>query len=821
MNVSGGVPVTHRPLHGRAYVYAIIALGAAVMTSSLWSVQFSRPGLFAALLVLSVITSALKVDMPLGVGSSCISLSYVVDFTALLLLGPAPTMLIAISSAWSQCTFRMNERNPAYKTLFSMAALVVSVAAAGTSYTSLGGTYGTLPAAPLRPLMAAAMIYFLVNSLAVAAAFGLSTRRSILRVWHDNFLWTVSSYVVGAIAAGIAVELFHSAGQWQAAFAFVPLGLTYRTYRIYLRRIADEQRQVAEWTQVHRDSIEVLARAIQAKDAGGSCHVERVQYYAAALARQLELPDLDRQAVEIAALLHDIGKLAVPEHILSKPGPLTTDERKKMQMHAQIGAEIVGAVPFPCPVAPLIRSHHERWDGMGYPSGLRGEQIPLGARILSVVDCFDAFTSERPYRPALSPDAAIRMIQGEAGQALDPAIVAEFTKLVPVLTPPTNDGFLRWIRRPNDPVTHEPATDDRVRVGANAFAEIASAKRETYALYEIAQSMGRSMSLTETMTLVSAKLSELVPFSTCALFVRRGDEDLRCRFSIGLHADLLENASMMVGSGLSGWVMRHRRSLVNGLPSMEFNAAGASAADLQLRSALVCPLTVADEVIGTIAVFHQDVESYTEDHRRVLDQVADQAAAVVHNALLFERTQEQAFKDGLTGLANPRALQFQVARELGRARRTGAQFSLILLDLDDFKIINDEHGHLTGDRALQEVARILLQTTRPYDTCIRYGGDEFVVLLSSCSRPEAEERRRLLQEAVAGISLQAEDGRQVALRVSAGASVFPADGETYERLLARADRRMYRNKAASKTPRPLLLTAGRDSVVRLQLPVAR
>jgi len=812
--------VTRRPVHGQAYVYAMIAFGAAVMASHLWSVQFSRPGLFAALLVVSVISSALKVDMPLGVGSSCISLSYAVDFTALLLLGPAPTMLIAISSAWSQCTFRMGARNPAYKTLFSMATLVISVAAAGTTYTSLGGTYGTLPAAPLQPLMAAATVYFLVNSLAVAAAYGLSTRRGILRVWHDNFLWTITSYVVGSIAAGIAVELFHSAGQWQTVLAFIPLGLTYRTYRIYLRRIADEQRRVAEWTQLHRDSTEVLARAIQAKDTGGSRHVERVQYYAAALARQLDLSDLDRQAVEIAALLHDIGKLAVPEHILSKPGPLTPEERKKMQMHAQIGAEIVSAVPFPCPVAPLIRSHHERWDGQGYPSGLCGEQIPIGARILSVVDCFDAVTSERPYRPALSPDAAIRMIQGEAGKALDPAIVAEFARLVPVLAPPTNEDFLQRIRRSNDPAGLDRPTGGGERLGADAFAEIASANRETHALYEIAQSMNRSMSLTETMTLLSAKLGPLVPFSTCALFVRRGDADLCCRFAVGLHADLLENASIAAGNGLSGWVARHRRPLVNGLPNVEFNAAGAFAADFELQSALVCPLIVANDVIGTIVVFHQDRESYTEDHRRVLDQVAHQAASVVHNALLFERTREQAFKDGLTGLANPRALQFQVARELGRARRTSAQFSLVLLDLDDFKIINDEYGHLAGDRALQEVARVLQQTTRPYDTCIRYGGDEFVVLLSSCGRPEAEEHRRRLQEAVAAIALHAEDGREIRLRVSSGASVFPEDGDTYERLLARADRRMYRNKAESKTTRPVKLRAGLDSVAGLQRPVA-
>ena len=330
-------------------------------------------------------------------------------------------MLIAISSAWSQCTFRMSERNPAYKTLFSMATLVVSVAAAGATYTSLGGTYGRLPAAPLQPLMAAAMIYFLVNSLAVAAAFGLSTRRGVFRVWHDNFLWTISSYVVGAIAAGIAVELFHSAGQWQTALAFIPLGLTYRTYRIYLRRIADEQRRVAEWTQLHRDSTEVLARAIQAKDDGGSCHVERVQYYAAALARRLELSDLDRQAVEIAALLHDIGKLAVPEHILSKPGPLTPDERKKMQMHAQIGAEIVSAVPFPCPVAPLDSQSSRALgrDGLSVRAARRTDPRrcanTLGRRLLRrahVRAAVPASPARRTRRSAC--------FTREAGKALDP-----------------------------------------------------------------------------------------------------------------------------------------------------------------------------------------------------------------------------------------------------------------------------------------------------------------------------------------------------------------------------------------------------------------
>ena len=671
-----------RPVAGQVFVYSMIALGAVIVTSTVSELEFSRPGLFAALLALSMVSAALKVDMPLGVGSSGVSLSFAVDFTALLLLGPAPTVLIAPTSGWSQCTFRMPERNPPSRTLFGMATLAASVAAAGFTYTRLGGTYGTLPASPLQPLMAAAMIYFLVNSVAAAGAFALFEGRGVIRVWHDNFLWSVSSYVVGTIAAGIAVDVFNGARPWHAALALLPVGLTYRTYRNYLKGIADEQKRVGELAQLHRESTEVLARAIQAKDESGSRHVERVRYYAAALARSLELSDLDRQGVEIAALLHDIGKLAVPEHILSKPGPLTPDERKTIQLHAQIGAEIVGAVPFPYPVAPLIRSHHERWDGKGYPSGLRGEQIPVGARVLSVVDFFDALTSARPYRPPLLPDVAIMMLRAEAGKAFDPAIVERFAELLPRLRPPTDEDFDQRIMSGSS-ADRRPYGGDDAR--ADAFAEIASANREDDALYEIAQSLGRSMSLVETMTLVSAKLSTLVPFSLCGLFVKSTEKNLHCRFAIGAHSGLLEDALIAEGAGLSGWVARHRRPLVNGLPIAEFKAAGVQVSDVQLRSALICPVTLGEEVIGTIALFHDLADAYTDDHRRILDQVAVQAASAVHNVLLFERSERQALKEGLTRLGNPRTLQFHVTNEPGRARRTSTPFALVLAEVDDFK----------------------------------------------------------------------------------------------------------------------------------------
>ena len=228
------------------------------------------------------------------------------------------------------------------------------------------------------------------------------------------------------LTAGLAVELIQRTGHWQTPLAFLPLVLTYRTYKIYLSKISEEQRRVAESSQLHRESTEVLARAIQAKDGAGASHLDRVRYYASMVARRMQLPELDIQAIETAALLHDIGKLAVPEHILSKPGPLTAEERRKMQIHAQVGADIVNAVSFPRPVAPLIHSHHERWDGTGYPAGLAGDAIPLSGRIVAVADVFDALVSERPYKRAWSQAEARAFLVEQSGRHFDPACVAAF-----------------------------------------------------------------------------------------------------------------------------------------------------------------------------------------------------------------------------------------------------------------------------------------------------------------------------------------------------------------------------------------------------------
>lgn len=808
--VTPPVPMRALPLSARLYVSAVILAGAALLVWYGPRAQFADPGLFLALLIVSALMSAFKVSLPLARGGSSLSVSYAVDFAALLLLGAHETMLVAVTSAWSQCTFRVATRNPIYRTAFSMACLAITVQAAGLAYGLAGGTPGalatTLPGVA-RPLVAAATTYYLLNTFSIAIALALTSRQPLLKVWSGNFFWSAPSYYVGAGAAALAAWAFSSSGIWLAVLAIAPLYVTYRTYKLYLGRIEDERRHVEEMADLHLATIEALALAIDAKDQTAQTHIRRVQVYAVGLARALGMSEREIQGVKTAALLHDIGKLAVPEHILSKPGPLTQEEFQKIRIHPQVGAEIISAVPFPYPVAPLILSHHERWDGKGYPQGLKGDAIPLGARILTVVDYFDALTSDRPYHKAMTHDAALSLLDQEAGRALDPTVVAMFLEKLPEMAREARALEVVPTRR----LSLEPTSDlgrpavgflpDSTPRGSTVFDDIALAHREIYALYEIAQTMGTSLGVADTMALIASKLTNLVPYSSCALFLYDEPDDmLRCRFVTGTEADRLGAMCIRAGHGLTGWVARNRRPLVNARPSADFDAAGVPHPP-DLKSALVAPLVVNDRFIGTLALYHAEPDLYTDDHRRLIDRVSEQASAVIHNSIVFEQTQQDSLTDLLTGLPNTRFMFLHLSRELARAERMRTEVALLVMDLDNFKDINDTYGHNAGDRALREVARVLRAGIRPYDICIRYAGDEFVVVLSGCGPDEAERKAAELQRAVSAVTFEARPGRLVPVGISVGAAVFPHDGDGYEALMAKADSRMYRDKTNRKQER--------------------
>ena len=799
------------PVLARVYVAVIIAVGGVLLVVSTPHV-FKSPGLFVSLLALSSLTSAFKIALQLPGSGSTMSVSYTVDFAALLLLGPADTMLIAAASAWSQCSFRIKERNPPHRTLFSMASLAVTVFLSGLVYSRLGGVHPPaisslrgLMDLPL-PIIGATVAYYLSNTVLVALAVALSTRQSLARLWTETFLESAPNYLAGALVAALGALLVNGRYYLLVPLAAAPLYLSYRGYRMVVEHIQDERRHDKEISEMYLATIEALALAIDAKDQTTHTHIRRVQIYAVGLARALGMSEKEIQGVTTAAVLHDIGKLAVPEHILSKPGALTPEEFKKIRIHPQVGAEIIEHVPFPYPVAPLILNHHERWDGKGYPRGIKGEEIPLGARILSVADFFDALMTDRPYHRAMSREAAISMLEQDAGKGLDPVLVRRFLEILPDLMPEakTSQAAIRGLtmisqqaaERGAPAAGYMAAADPRER---SAFENIALAHREIYALYEIAQALGTSLGVSDTMTLIASKLSKVVPFSCCALFLYEEENDvLRCRFATGIDAELVQGATIKGGYGLVGWVARNRRALVNVRPSADLEAAAALGVATRLQSALMCPLVFRDRLIGTLSVYHTELDHFTDDHRRLLDHVSEQAAAVIANSITYEQTREDSLSDPLTELPNTRYMFMYLNRELSRAERLGTEVALLVMDLDDFKDINDTYGHHTGDRGLREVARVLRGTIRPYDTCVRYAGDEFVIVLSECDVEQAEAKRLELQQAVADLYFEGRPGKQVRLSLSAGAAVFPHDGRTYEDLLSAADNRMYADKSRRK-----------------------
>jgi hypothetical protein len=257
------------PLAARIYVCAIIAIGAALLVLYFPTRFVGSPLLFISLLLLSSITSVFKVNLPLARRSSTMSVSYAVDFASLLLLGPNETMIVAAASAFSQCTFRIKERNPIHRTLFSMACLIVTVQAAGHVYTWMGGHPGTVTSvAVFKPLVGAATAYFLFNTLTVATAIALSVKQPLFTVWQENFLWSAPSYFVGALAAaGVAWILsLNPKWSWLVALLGMPLYLTYKSYKVYLGRVEDERRHTQEMADLHLATIEALALAIDAKD---------------------------------------------------------------------------------------------------------------------------------------------------------------------------------------------------------------------------------------------------------------------------------------------------------------------------------------------------------------------------------------------------------------------------------------------------------------------------------------------------------------------------------------------------------------------------
>jgi len=508
---------------------AIAALGCFWISLANW--HSTDPIKFLCYLAVALLASSLKIKLP-GINGT-MSVNFLFILLGVLELSFGETLVIGFAAVLVQSYWKSSNLKPIH-VIFNLSQLPVGTAAAFGAY-KLVTTHGLDRNAPLA-LLLVAIAYFVVNTLAMATIIRLTEGKPVLKVWSETYFWSFPYYVVGAAIAGLVSYLNRHIG-WQSSLLILPpVYLIYRSYRLYLGKLEDETRHAEQVSNLHLRTIESLALAIEAKDHTTHDHLQRVRVYAMELAKELGLTADETEALQAASVLHDIGKLAVPEHIISKPGKLTPEEFEKMKIHPIIGAEILEQVEFPYPVVPIVRAHHEKWDGSGYPYGLKGEAIPIGARILAAVDCLDALATDRQYRRALPLDDAMARVIKESGTSFDPRVVevlqrryVELEKLAharPAKIPAKLSTDVK-VERGLAPaaglaesetcITHQPEQH------GDYLSCIAAARQEAQMLFELSHDLGNSLSVDDTLSMLSVRLKRLVPYDSMAVYVTQAN----------------------------------------------------------------------------------------------------------------------------------------------------------------------------------------------------------------------------------------------------------------------------------------------------------
>ncbi len=615
---------------------ALAALGCFALALTHW--QSSDPVKFACYLGAALLASSLKVSLPSIEGT--LSVNFLFTLLGILELSLPETLLIGLASTLAQFYWRPARRPKLIQLVFNVSQVTVSSAAAYGAY-QLVATHVLHGPGPLA-LLVAAISHFAFNSTAMSAIIGLTESKPVSKVWTESYLWSFPYYMVGAAIAGLVHFLNGHIGWQSSLLVLPPIYLMYRSYRLYLGKLETEKRHAEQVSSLHLRTIEALALAIEAKDQTTGEHLQRVRVYAMELARDLGLTEDQREALRAASVLHDIGKLAVPEHIISKPGKLTPEEFEKMKVHPIVGAEILEQVDFPYPVVPIVRAHHEKWDGSGYPSGLKGEAIPIGARILSAVDCLDALSSDRQYRKALPLDEAMLSVASEAGTSFDPRVVeilqrryVELEKLAreqPLQAPPKLSTDIR-VERGLAPATGFAESAESVGEVPvkNHTAIMATARQQAQALRDLCQQQGASFALEDILSLLAVRLKHSVPYDSMAVYFSKHNV-LVPEFVSGENLKLFSSLRIPLGEGVSGWVAQNHKPILNGNPSVEPGYLNDPTKYSTLRSALALPLEGSTGVAAVLALYRAHQDAFTKDDLRVLEAFGAQLGPVIESA---------------------------------------------------------------------------------------------------------------------------------------------------------------------------------------------
>jgi putative nucleotidyltransferase with HDIG domain len=626
--------MTHRV---KILVCAVV-VGAMASLYSVLAVPARHWLELAAYLVAILISSNMKVPMPKCNGTMSVNFPFIL--LGIVQLAPGQAVLLAVASVIVSCRIKVVKPFTLVQILFNVANVTTATVLTCYAYAaSLRMVHGEVAPA----LTFAVTGYFLANTIPVALVLGWESGTSPLRQWLDEFPWYFPFYLVGAVLAALANFIGDHYG-WLTSMLLIPMMYTvYRAYRAQIEIIRDRERHIVEMEELQLRTIEGLAMAIEAKDENTHRHLMRVRVYVSELGRIMGLDDSTMKALVTAAYLHDIGKLAVPEYIINKPGKLTPEEFEKMKIHPVVGADILERVRFPYPVVPIVRSHHEAWDGSGYPDGLKAAEIPIGARILTAVDCLDALASERPYRRAMPLDEAMEFVRNKAGAQFDPEVVRLLAEHYPRLEqkarektediqPLHTDLFISRGKAPAN--GYEPEKSPQHASGNGSEASVAIAGIQD----ELRRRIKSARGVRETGAVLAHLLHTRILFDCIAVYTRTGMA-IRAQYMNGSCECAFSSQPIPLGEGLSGWVAENARCILNGNPTVEPNLVDESGLFTRESSALAVPLFASSGVVfGAVALYSREHAAFSKDHRQMLEQLMPEFAMALDCAIREDET---------------------------------------------------------------------------------------------------------------------------------------------------------------------------------------
>lgn len=592
---------------GQLYVVVVAAAGLLAIGHCITVLLASPIGWEWVILAgLTLLSGSFTVRVPSFRARISVSETFV--FTSVLLFGTcAGTLTVALDVLVVALMARRRAANEPLRVLFNVSSASLSIWIASTVFYLVAGIE-PISVAPTKvqellwPLVILTAVHFTLNSGLVAIALAAERNENAFNIWRRLFPWLSINYFGGASVAALLVSYTRTIDFTALGFIVPLLVISYLTYKMALGRVEDAVIHVDEVNKLYLSTIETLATAIDAKDQVTHGHIRRVQRFALGLAKKVGVKDKAQlQALEAAALLHDMGKIAVPEHILNKPSRLSAGEFEKMKLHASVGADILSSIRFPYPVVPIVRHHHENWDGTGYPDGLRGTEIPLGARILAVVDCFDALTSDRPYRPKLSDTDAIAILMERRGVMYDPLVVDTFVAAKDELA----DAITSGLQVPNN-------------VEGLLAQPIVPLKGAVQTIAPL-QARGVSLELQQEVRLVLSAVENELSTTLSIVFLKdRSRDELLTSAALGTDSEQLVGAVVPLGARVSGWVCANGRAITNTDARLEFPTWELLPGDL-VCSAL--PIRTPNEVIGVLFVARTNLRPFDTSELRFLETI--------------------------------------------------------------------------------------------------------------------------------------------------------------------------------------------------------